>query len=275
MNWRPVSVAHLSPVALRDQPAPQIMWVAIAQLVIDERYQRPMAARNWQAVQQIAEAFDWARFSPLLVAPVEGGRYAVIDGQHRAHAAALCGIEAVPASVVLVPAAAQALAFVQVNTRAIKVSPHQVYRAALVAGEAWALASRDAVAAAGCQLMDHQNVLARNKKPGQVYALAVVRDLVARGQARAVTAGLAALRAIEGGGSTDVALYDGALLYPWLTAVAYRPDWWRLDLEAVLRRNRPWIVIERADRSALDEGKQKGNARLAAFVDLLRVAGGE
>lgn len=275
MSWRPVSVAHLSPVALRDQPAPQIMWVPIAQLVIDERYQRPMGARNWRAVQQIAEAFDWARFSPLLVAPVEGGRYAVIDGQHRAHAAALCGIEAVPGSVVLVPPAAQALAFVQVNAKAIKVTPHQVYRAALVAGEGWALASRKAVADAGCILMDHQNVPASQKKPGQVYALGLVRDLVARGQARAVTAGLGALRAIEGGGSTDVTLYDGALLTPWLSAVAFRPDWWRLDLAEVLRRNRPWIVIEKADRLALSEGKPRATVRQAAFIDLLRSAGGE
>ena len=39
-------------------------------------------------LRRIAEQFDWRLFAPVIVAPIEGGLFAVIDGQHRTHAAA-------------------------------------------------------------------------------------------------------------------------------------------------------------------------------------------
>lgn len=152
-NYRTVDLTGMDPVQPASQPAPQLIWVEIRDLVIDDRYQRPLIAGNRIAIKRIAADFRWSRFSPVLVAPVEGGKYALIDGQHRAHAAALCGFERVPAMVALVAPEEQALAFIEINTRQIKVRGVAIYRAALAAGEAWAAECRDRVEAAGCRLM--------------------------------------------------------------------------------------------------------------------------
>ncbi len=82
-------------------PAPLLQWVKIAELVVDDRYQRPIYGAGRVNVRRIAEAFSWAKFAPIVVSPVEGGRFAIVDGQHRATAALLRGIEAVPAQVII------------------------------------------------------------------------------------------------------------------------------------------------------------------------------
>ena len=118
-HFRRIDIDGMQPAELAPQPAPQMLWVEIDQLVIDDRYQRPLNAGNRSAIRRIAGAFRWSRFSPIIVAPIEGGRYALIDGQHRAHAAALCGIESIPAMVALVAPEEQAQAFIEINTRQI------------------------------------------------------------------------------------------------------------------------------------------------------------
>jgi hypothetical protein len=64
-------------------PAPQLQWIAIEFLVVDTDYQREISRRGAINVMQIAEHFDWSKFAPVIVAPVEGGRYAIVDGRHR------------------------------------------------------------------------------------------------------------------------------------------------------------------------------------------------
>src|SRR5690606_21829714 len=144
----------------------------IADLVVDDRYQRDLKTGNWAAIRRIAQQFRWSRFSPVLVAPVEGGRFAVIDGQHRTHAAAMCGHETVPCQVVQMDHAEQAASFAAVNGLVTKVSAGQVYKAALAAGTEWAVACHKAVTGAGCRLMTH-NASGDAKKAGEVYALAL------------------------------------------------------------------------------------------------------
>ncbi|WP_170297735.1 ParB N-terminal domain-containing protein [Paracoccus litorisediminis] len=256
---------------LTPQPAPQLMWVKIGDLVIDDRYQRPLSTNNWASIKRIAREFRWSRFSPVLVAPVEGGHYAVIDGQHRAHAAALCGIEAIPAMVALVAPDEQALAFIEINTRQIRVSGHVVYRAALTAGEEWAVACRDALSAAGCELMTRNNVSKNDKRAGQVFAVGLIRNLIQSGHHEAVTNGLAALMEYD---PEAVANFTDTLLTPWLAACAEnsRDRGFYLD---VLRAKRPWLVIEAADRLAEQEGKPKATARREFFSMLMRREGRE
>lgn len=267
MSYRNIDIAGYEPVCPASQPAPQLMWVEIADLVIDERYQRPLARGNQDAIRRIAADFRWSRFSPVLVAPIEGGRYAVIDGQHRVHAAAICGFSQVPAMVALVAQAEQALAFVEVNTRQVKVSGFHLLRAALQAEQPWAVRCRDAVHDAGCQLM-MSNCSTKDKKPGQVFAVGLIRSLVEAGHADAVTAGLRGLLNYE---PENVANFDGALLSPWLAAVAAIDGAAGADLTAFLRRNRPWIVIERASRFAKAEGVPLAKARRESFVTLLNI----
>lgn len=266
-DYRTIDLTGMQPVTPASQPQPQLMFIPIADLVIDDRYQRPLADNNRAAIRRIAAEFHWSRFSPVIVAPAEGGKYALIDGQHRAHAAALCGFDRIPAMVALVAPEEQALAFIEINTRQIRVSGYMVYRAALTAGEGWAIECRDRVAAADCRLMTGRWSTAQ-KKPGMVFAVDLIRKLVAAGRGGSVTTGLRALREFD---PTSVANFSDALLRPYLAAVAEcggSPDAWL----AVLRAKRPWMVLENADRLAESSRIPRATARRDAFIRLYREA---
>lgn len=264
-HFRPVEVGDQPQYELAQQAAPQLLWVDIASLVMDDRYQRPLEPANYAAIRRIAQDFRWSRFSPIVVAPVEGGRYALIDGQHRAHAAAMCGIASIPAMVALVAPEEQALAFIDINTRQIAVSQHQIYRAALTAGEPWAIACRDAVASAGCQLMTAK-WSHKDKRPGMVFSISLVRQLVAAGKGDAVTAGLRALMDYD---PTATANFSDLLLRPWLMAAA-ETSATTDDLLTTLRAKRPWLVIETADRAAKETGQPVAHMRKVAFVAAIK-----
>ena len=234
-------------VAADPGPRPVLDWLPISALVIDDAYQRPIDDRGAARIERIAEAFHWSKFSPMMVADLRDGRFAVIDGQHRAHAAALCGMTHVPALVVqgAVGSKAQAHAFVAVNGTALPLSQAALFRAALGAGEAWAVALRDAVAAAGCEAATYQPASGR-RRPFVIYAIGTLRRYVEAGRPMTITRGLAALKAHDTP-SGRVALYDGYILKPWLAAVdeveASIPV-----LTAVLDRRDPFKVLEAAQR---------------------------
>lgn len=264
-EYRTIDLTGMQPVTPASQPAPQLMWIEIKDLVIDDRYQRPLMDGNRIAIRRIASEFAWSRFSPVLVAPVEGGLYALIDGQHRAHAAALCGFDRIPAMVALVAPEEQALAFIEINTRQIRVTGHVVYRAALTAGEAWAIESRDRVEAAGCRLMT-ANWSQRHKKPGMVFAVDLIRRLVVAGKGGAVTAGLTALMDYD---PASIPNFSNALLAPFLGA-AGECDGTAEGWLSVLNAKRPWLVIENADRLSDQLRQPRATARRNAFVALYR-----
>lgn len=267
---RQIDVQNYESVTPAEQPAPMLDWVQISKIVIDEDFQRPMGRNNWASVQKIAASFQWSRFSPVILAPVEGGMFSIIDGQHRTHAAAICGFDRVPAMVVPVSKSEQALAFVHVNSTQIRVSAHQVYRAALTARAPWAEACREAVEAAGCTLKMLNNTPAANKQPGDIYCIGLVRGLVERGKGWAVTAGLSAMRQYDEQGKA--AFYSDYILNPWLTAVATEPKHQRADLVAALRFKNPYAVIEAADRVAKSEGKPLSAYRRDMFTVLIHRA---
>ncbi|RNF35059.1 ParB N-terminal domain-containing protein [Paracoccus methylarcula] len=264
-DYRQINIDGMFPVTPSSQPAPQLMWIEIDKLVIDDRYQRPLNSGNLAAIRRIAGDFRWSRFSPIVVAPVEGGKYALIDGQHRAHAAALCSFEKIPAMVALVAPEEQALAFIEINTRQIRVNTQSVYRAALTAGETWALRCREAVSDAGCRLMS-SNYTTKAKKPGMVFAVSLIKKLIERDQDAVVTKGLTALLEYD---PNSVANFSNDLLTPWLGAIAES----QVDVNnclAALREKRPWLVIEAADRLAAEDGRPKAACRREFFAMLLR-----
>lgn len=264
-DYRTIDLTGMQPVEPASQPAPQLMWIEIADLVIDDRYQRPLAEGNRAAIRRIAGDFHWSRFSPVLVAPVEGGKYALIDGQHRAHAAALCGYDRIPAMVALVAPEEQAIAFIEINTRQIKVRGVTIYRAALSAGEPWAIECRDRVEAAGCQLMT-ANWSQAKKKPGMVFCVDLIRRLIEAGKGGAVTAGLTALLDYD---PRSVPNFSNHLLTPFLSAVAEcggtAAEWL-----GILRGKRPFLVLETADRFADGNGQPRAKSRREAFCLLYR-----
>ncbi len=269
MTHRGIHLDGRSTVAPTPGPAPMLQWLAVDRLVIDDDYQRPLGRWNWLAIEKIASHFHWSRFSPVLVAPVAGGLFAVIDGQHRVHAAALCGMVEVPAMVVQVDLAAQATAFALVNSQTIKVTGFHIYKAALAAGEDWAVRSHAAVTGAGCVLMTYNSSSAL-KKPGEVYCLALIRKLVEAGQDRAITAGLAAIRAVPG--LDRPVVYSDFMLRPWLTAVAEAHCPPVPVLTRALTAQSPFKVIERAT-ATMGAGHNKATLARTAMLRQIMDAG--
>lgn len=120
-------------------PLPEQRWIDIALLRVDETYQRPIAGNGERNVRRIFKAFNWTMFAPVVVCPVEGGFYAVVDGQHRTTAALMCGVTQVPCLVIQADGPAQARAFHAINGNTTAMNASTLYRAKLAAGDPDAL----------------------------------------------------------------------------------------------------------------------------------------
>ena len=125
--------------------AGRLAEVPVARLRIDPAYQRRTSDRSRATIKRIAETFDWRRFGAVVVAEIADG-FAVIDGQHRAIAAARRGVTHVPAVVVAGDVAAQADAFVGINSARTSVPTVDKFRARVAAGEADAIALAEMLA---------------------------------------------------------------------------------------------------------------------------------
>ncbi|MEO3386039.1 ParB N-terminal domain-containing protein [Mesorhizobium sp. CAU 1741] len=244
---RSVDPAKLKrPAAVNPGPAPMLQWLRIEHLVIDDSYQRDLKAGNWKAIQRIADGFKWSRFSPVFVAPVEGGRFAIIDGQHRAHAAAICGFAEVPCQVVQMDREEQAASFADVNGAVTKVTVWNIYKAALAAREDWAVLCHDACRDAGCQLMAH-NGTTDTKRAGQIYAIGLVRGYVRAGAGKVVTLTLKGIRKSAFGETAEA--YSNEILKPLFAAVGERPWLIRqnVDLSPFIDDFDVYAVLDRAE----------------------------
>lgn len=156
-----------------------------------------------------------------MVAQIPGGeQYALIDGQHRAHAAALVGLTSIPAMIVAIAAREQAAAFMSINTQRTAVSAWHIYRAALVSGERWAATAQRAVDGAGCGLMT-SNYSASDKKPGQIFCVGLIREHINAGRDWLITQALSAIR--RSGKGDEVAMYQSRILKPLLAVLADEP----------------------------------------------------
>jgi hypothetical protein len=218
VSFREIDIDDIAPVAPRDPGAvPELRWLPVQDMVIDDTYQRPLGRSNRLAIRQIASEFSWGKFSPVLAAPIVGGRYAIIDGQHRVHAAVLAGHDMVPAMLVPLSERDQAAAFASVNGNVTAMTPFHVLRAALAAEEPWAIEARAAVEAAGCSLRV-ANASTAWKKPREVYAVSTVLGHVKAGRARVITRGLGAM--VESGIHDTAEHWSARVLVPWLTVLA-------------------------------------------------------
>lgn len=230
MTVEAINIAGFKPATLADQPQPMLIWADLADLVIDRRYQRSITAKGRSAIQRIANGFDWRKYQPILVAPTDGGKLAVVDGQHRAHAAALCGIEKLPAMTVPMTPTEQAAGFAAINRDRISMDAPTIYRAELAAGTQWAVDCKAAVEAAGCGLGTSRPAQA-SKRPGMVYAVNLIRKMVQNGESDAVTVGLRAIRESESG--DNIESYGGPVLSVWLPALAMNQRFLVLDLATI------------------------------------------
>jgi ParB-like nuclease domain len=169
-------------------PAPMLRWLPVVEFVVDDAYQREVGKRGRSNVQHIAEHFDWSKFAPVIVAPVEGGRYAIVDGQHRTTAAMLRGIDEVPCQVVQADRAQQAAAYAAVNGNITQTTPQQLFHARLAAGDEGAQDLKTVCDAGGVEIL-RRNLILSKMKVGQTQAVgALVRCLRGYGRDVLITA---------------------------------------------------------------------------------------
>lgn len=136
-------------------PAPELLWLPLSKLKVDPVYQRQLDAKH---VKRLAEGFVWAAFKPLTVTPgiLRSGDaiWWIIDGQHEAEAARIVGIVDVPCLIVTAEDQCRAAsAFVAMNKNRKAITGPDLYYAALVAKEPWALQIEQILAAVGVAMI--------------------------------------------------------------------------------------------------------------------------
>jgi hypothetical protein len=145
--YRPIDITPFASLIQSDLVAefgtePKLMWIDIAELVVDPRYQRDISRQGAKNVVRIANNFSWQRFGTVLVSRAADGAddlWAIIDGQHRVTGAALRGIQKVPCMLIDADPAQQAGAFAAINGLVTKLTPLQIHAARVAAGDDEAL----------------------------------------------------------------------------------------------------------------------------------------
>lgn len=246
MTFEPLSLDKLRPPAARNPgPATQLQWVELADCLIDRSYQRDLAGTSQKHIESIAANFEWSCFAPLIVAPLEGGKFAIIDGQHRATGALLVGLKKAPALVVIADRQGQARAFAAINGQTTKMNVLSVYRAARAAGDPATL-EIDAIAQSqGVRILTYP-VSAANQKPGDSIAIASILRMRRQCGAEALRAAFAAIMASRG---DKRGLVNPLNVKALSTLFQERP----MQLETV-RKAFGFIDLRAAHRRALDQG---------------------
>jgi hypothetical protein len=120
--------------------------------------------------------------------PVEGGKFAIIDGQHRTTSAAIVGYESVPCQIVIAAKEEQAAAFKAINGTTTPISIMALHAAALVASEPWAVQIAHVCACAQVELLRYP-VPSDKQSPGQTMAIGAIAQCLKRyGEATLITA---------------------------------------------------------------------------------------
>lgn len=155
---------------------PVVDWVSKHLLDVDPAYQRP---EDKARAEKIARGFSWSKFGAVVLVPREGGRYAIVDGQHRAAAALLHPlVDNLPA--VIMPtvkgASAEAASFIGINAERRGVNGLEMYHARLAALDEDAQTVKAVLDRAGVSVPRHPGT----KAVRETIAVNVVAAIVGR-----------------------------------------------------------------------------------------------
>lgn len=263
-NLRLICIGDKEKLDQPDKKIPSLSWIPINKLRINDAYQRPIMRSGWEQIKKIAANFNWSCFIPIMVSKIENDCYSLIDGQHRSHAALLAGYTEVPALVVELNQKEQASAFARINSQVTRMGHHNIYKAALAAGETWAIESEKAVSKAGCRLMT-SNPSTKDKKPGDICGIYTIRKMIENHEANAVTVGLSAIKNSVSGQFIDI--YKSIILKDWLTVIASNSAYLHIDLVTALNKN---IDLTLLDEKARQESKKTKEPKPTIFKRLIK-----
>ncbi len=158
---------------------PILQWLPIADLIVDSAYQRRIAGKRCRNVNRIVHRFCWSYFTPVVVAPMEGGKFVIIDGYQRTTAAAVVGFQKVPCQIVIADREEQAVAFKVINGGAAPISRMALQAAAVVADEPLALELADICTRAEVELLRYPVPINR-QAAGQTMAIGAIAQCFKR-----------------------------------------------------------------------------------------------
>lgn len=157
--------------------APMLQWIDIEKLMVDDAYQRPIRGDGRRNVAKIAKNFRWSRFAPVVVSPIEGDRYAIVDGQHRTTAALIAGLKQVPCQIIVASPTEQAAAFAAINGNVTRMHRMALHRAAAAAGDPAALAINAVARKAGVVVLAYPKS-ELNQEPGETMAVGTIGQCI-------------------------------------------------------------------------------------------------
>jgi hypothetical protein len=244
--------------------APMLQWLKVSDLVIDPTYQRPIVGKGHRNVDRIARSFSWSCFAPVVVSPVEGGKFAIIDGQHRTTAAALVGLESVPCQVVVAAREEQAAAFKAINGVTTPISRMALHAAALVAGEPGAVKISDVCARANVELLRYP-VPSNDQSPGQTMAVGAIAQCLKRcGEEALITA----LQCVTETANNKSGALSANTIRALCDVLHANPTW--RDSGLALFEAFDAINLEAIQACSVFDAAQKGVSRVQAMTDRIR-----
>jgi hypothetical protein len=263
---RPISTGGFEkPESVDAGAVPMLQWMKIADLVVDSAYQRPVTDKGRVNVDRITHSFCWSCFSPVVVSPVEGGKFAIIDGQHRTTAAAILGIECVPCQIVIAAPEEQAAAFKAINGTTTPISQMALHAAALVANDPLAIQIAHVCACADVELLRYP-VAVDKQRPSQTMAAgAIARCLKQYGE----TTLIAALQCVTRTSNNKTGALSARMIKALCGVLHGNPSW--LDQKAALLEVFDSIdLMAIQDASAVDVARKKVG-RVQAVSDRIRM----
>lgn len=250
-------------------PAPQLQWLRIEDLVVDLTYQRQVTNQGRRNIAAIASGFRWSRFSCVVVSPIAGGKFAIVDGQHRVTAAALVGFETVPCQIIMATPGEQAEAFTAINSAVTRIHRMSLHKAAVAAGDPKAVQIETVAAAANVTVLPYPKSES-NQAPGETMAVGALQEAISRYGPDVVTLALRCVRETKNDvrGCLTAPIVMG--LSSCINGMLEVGGWERAD---VIPRFDKVVIIREADKARV-EVKPKGISTWSILANRLLARAG-
>jgi hypothetical protein len=141
---------------------------------------------------KITDNPQYVLLGAIILALLPNGQHMIVDGLKRCIGLKNAGAKKIPALVFNLDYKSRLKAWKEANSERKIPDAIKLYRASLNSGEAWAIVIDDLIARTGCRMMTF-NASTSHKKPGQVFAIGMVRTFIESGKSHYMTSVLEGL----------------------------------------------------------------------------------
>lgn len=241
-----------------------IEWIPVGDLSLDAAYQRSVDNHASQRlIASIAANFDWRLCAPLIVSRRADNVFVVIDGQHRAMAAQLRGMDDLPCCVHTYDSVEdEAKFFIAANRSRKPMNRLDDFHAAIVAGDSDAHQVRQLVEDAGLAIA--RNTASASWKPGEIAFTASIASTLKKHGAEIVSA---ALTSIAEAFPDQKVVHSGSIFLGIVKVLASPPE--GLDRDRMFRA---LLKYDAEGWGSFVHGLKGGDTRATAISEALLMA---